>query len=108
MLVPGLLLTSGRSAYTLRTPRKVPLLLLPRSIRTRLSKVSIGKVERRFRSYRLQDLATLDFHIISIEEAEQRFATSVKDGLDADQVARRLKSNGPNAISKPPNKLWKK
>jgi sodium/potassium-transporting ATPase subunit alpha len=54
------------------------------------------------------DLATLDFHSISIEEAEQRFSTSVKHGLDPEQAARRLKSNGPNKISKPPNKWWKK
>lgn len=54
------------------------------------------------------DLATLDFHSIAIEEAEQRFSTSVKHGLDSEQAARRLKSNGPNKISKPSNKWWKK
>lgn len=107
-LVLELLRTSGRSAYTLPTRRKVPLLRRLKNMRTRLSKVSIREVIERIASYRLQDLATLDFHTMSIDEAEQRFTTSVKDGLDSDQVSRRLKSNGPNAISKPPNKLWKK
>ncbi|KAJ9120086.1 hypothetical protein QFC22_002984 [Naganishia vaughanmartiniae] len=56
----------------------------------------------------VKDLVTLDFHTISSEEAEQRFSTSIKFGLDIEQSTRRLKSNGLNQISKPPNNLWKK
>ncbi|KAJ9117762.1 hypothetical protein QFC20_000040 [Naganishia adeliensis] len=67
-----------------------------------------GATSKKQISKAVKDLATLDFHSISIEEAEQRFSTSVKFGLDSEQATRRLKSNGPNKISKPPNKWWKK
>ncbi|VDC04342.1 unnamed protein product [Peniophora sp. CBMAI 1063] len=56
----------------------------------------------------VKDLATLDWHKISIEEAFQRLAVSPKVGLDAAQITRRVAAYGKNAITPPKsNMIWK-
>ncbi|KAI0036987.1 sodium-potassium ATPase [Vararia minispora EC-137] len=49
----------------------------------------------------VKDLASLDWHKISTEEALQRLAVSPKSGLDNPQVTRRLTTYGKNLITPP-------
>ncbi|KZV66047.1 sodium-potassium ATPase [Peniophora sp. CONT] len=56
----------------------------------------------------VKDLASLDWHKVSMEEALQRLAVSPNVGLDAAQVTRRVGAYGKNAITPPKsNVLWK-
>jgi hypothetical protein len=57
---------------------------------------------------RYPELAAVDFHLISVEDLCQRFTLSRKIGLESEQAARRLATNGPNKISAPPKNLLKK
>jgi len=56
----------------------------------------------------IKELASLDWHEHSVEEVLSRLSVSAKSGLDSEQAARRLKANGPNAMSPPPKHLFRK
>ncbi|TDL17671.1 sodium-potassium ATPase [Rickenella mellea] len=56
----------------------------------------------------VKELANLDWHKISGDEALQRLSVSPKTGLDSAQAQRRLVANGKNAITAAPNRfIWK-
>ncbi len=54
------------------------------------------------------DLADLDWHHVSIDEALRRLGVSPKTGIDASQVQRRASQYGPNQISPPPSRVFRK
>ncbi|KAF8987235.1 sodium-potassium ATPase [Cyathus striatus] len=56
----------------------------------------------------VKDLAELDWHKISIDDALQRLAVFPKTGLDNAQARRRQQANGKNRISPPKSNLWRK
>ena len=56
----------------------------------------------------LREIADLDWHKLSAEETLSRLGSSRTAGLDAEQAKRRLDSDGPNVISKPPNRWLRK
>jgi magnesium-transporting ATPase (P-type) len=47
----------------------------------------------------VKDIAELDWHIISTDEALQRLGCHPTNGLDGNQAARRLQQNGKNVLS---------
>jgi sodium/potassium-transporting ATPase subunit alpha len=60
-----------------------------------------------FDSYFIE-IADLDWHKISVDEALARQSVSPKAGLDKAQAQRRLQQNGKNVISPPKSNLWRK
>ncbi|KZT39131.1 sodium-potassium ATPase [Sistotremastrum suecicum HHB10207 ss-3] len=52
-----------------------------------------------------KDLASLDWHKISVKDALQRLRVSPRTGLDRDQCSRRLAVDGKNMISAPRSRL---
>ena len=50
----------------------------------------------------VKEIADLDWHKISIEEALRRERTSETQGLDNNQAQIRLQQNGKNVLSPPP------
>lgn len=66
------------------------------------------KAARREKEKEVKDLANLDYHTVTADELLNRFSSSAKFGLDAEQAARRLQQNGPNRISPPKTNYLKK
>lgn len=64
--------------------------------------------EEQIKKDAVKELASLDWHLISKDEALQRLNVSPRSGLDSEQAKRRLATNGPNAVSPPPRNLLKK
>lgn len=56
----------------------------------------------------VKDIAELDWHIISVEEALRRLGCHSANGLDGNQAARRLQQNGKNVLSPPPSHRFRK
>lgn len=56
----------------------------------------------------LPDIASLDWHTISTEDVLRRLSTSPKQGLSTEQVARKLKEYGRNALTPPPSRWFRK
>ena len=56
----------------------------------------------------VKDIADLDWHIISADEALQRQGCHPNNGLDSNQAARRLQQNGKNVLSPPPTHRFRK
>jgi sodium/potassium-transporting ATPase subunit alpha len=50
----------------------------------------------------VKDIAELEWHKISTEDALHRLRVSPSQGLDGAQAARRLQQNGKNQLSPPP------
>jgi sodium/potassium-transporting ATPase subunit alpha len=68
-----------------------------------------GALLDRRQTWRLAtDIASLDFHRLSVDELFRRLSTSGKTGLDSQQAQRRLATNGFNKLSAPPRNLFKK
>lgn len=56
----------------------------------------------------VKEIATLDWHTISVAEVLERLSTSAKVGLDDTQASRRLSTYGPNRIKPPPSNILRK
>lgn len=56
----------------------------------------------------LADIASLDWHTIPTEDVLRRLSTSIKQGLSTEQVARKLKEYGHNALTPPPSRWFRK
>ncbi|KAL9084892.1 MAG: hypothetical protein Q9165_007845 [Trypethelium subeluteriae] len=54
------------------------------------------------------DIASLEWHKLTIDELYRRLATSERQGLSQEQVTRRLKEYGRNQISPPPSQWLQK
>jgi sodium/potassium-transporting ATPase subunit alpha len=54
-----------------------------------------------------QELASLDWHLISLDEVYNRLSTSRTQGLSADQAQRKLSEFGKNTPSRPPTHYTK-
>jgi sodium/potassium-transporting ATPase subunit alpha len=54
-----------------------------------------------------QELASLDWHLISLDEVYNRLSTSRTQGLSADQAHRKLSEFGKNTPSRPPTHYTK-
>ncbi|KAF3931111.1 hypothetical protein ABW20_dc0107790 [Dactylellina cionopaga] len=50
------------------------------------------------------EIAESDYHTVSLDELIRRFSSSVEQGLNADQVQRRLKEYGRNVPARPPSR----
>ena len=55
----------------------------------------------------IQELASLDWHIISLDEVQSRLSTSRNQGLSAGQAQRKLAEYGKNIPSRPPTHYTK-
>ncbi|KAG8712443.1 hypothetical protein FRC11_000131 [Ceratobasidium sp. 423] len=55
-----------------------------------------------------KELSDLTFHTQTEEEILNLFSVSPTIGLDSTQAQRRLVTNGPNALSPPPSRTWRK
>ncbi|KAL5601021.1 hypothetical protein BROUX41_005850 [Berkeleyomyces rouxiae] len=53
-----------------------------------------------------EDLAELDWHILSSDEILLRLRSSLSSGLSSDEITRRLAKHGPNSHSPPPSDLF--
>ncbi|KAB8067270.1 hypothetical protein BDV29DRAFT_94968 [Aspergillus leporis] len=58
------------------------------------------------RSEIANDLSILDWHIISVDELQKRWQVDASQGLSVDQVHRRLRQYGRNAISPLPHRWF--
>jgi sodium/potassium-transporting ATPase subunit alpha len=56
----------------------------------------------------VKDIAELDWHKLSVDEALQRLGCLQGQGLDANQAQRRLQHNGKNVLSPPPTHRFRK
>ncbi|KAK4685419.1 hypothetical protein P7C73_g4728, partial [Tremellales sp. Uapishka_1] len=56
----------------------------------------------------VKELASLDWHLISKDEALQRLSVAPTSGLDTEQASRRLAANGPNSPTPPKNRWYLK
>ncbi|UZJ57002.1 hypothetical protein CBS101457_006322 [Exobasidium rhododendri] len=56
----------------------------------------------------LRDIADLDWHRLTVEETLTRLGVNQSNGLDTAQAKRRLDRDGPNVMSKPPNRWLSK
>lgn len=56
----------------------------------------------------VRELADLDWHKLSVEEVAQRLGVAISAGLDSPMVQRRTQQNGPNTISPPPRRTFRK
>ncbi|BGP13453.1 hypothetical protein JCM10213_001777 [Rhodosporidiobolus nylandii] len=66
-----------------------------------------ARVEKGKADKNIADLAQLDWHLVTPDEACQRLGVSPVIGLDAQIVARRLAADGKNALN-PPKTNWPK
>lgn len=55
-----------------------------------------------------RELSELDWHKLELKEVLQRLNVSPSSGLEKEQVRRRVSTHGPNALSPPPRKLFRK
>jgi len=56
----------------------------------------------------VKDIAELEWHKISPQEALRRLRCSETQGLDENQAQRRLQLNGKNVLSPPPTHRFRK
>jgi sodium/potassium-transporting ATPase subunit alpha len=56
----------------------------------------------------VKDIADLEWHKITPQEALQRLGCSETQGLDDNQAQRRLQLNGKNVLSPPPTHHFRK
>jgi Cation transporter/ATPase, N-terminus len=56
----------------------------------------------------IKSISELEWHLIPANEAIRRLRSSDTQGLDNDQVERRLKENGKNTLSPPPTNRIRK
>lgn len=80
---------------------------MPRSIHVTESRAEPKLVEKAKRkaSKDIDDIATLDWHKLSIDELCQRLGVAPKSGLDKEMAAKRLAKDGRNVLS-PPRTNW--
>lgn len=56
----------------------------------------------------IKEVADLEWHLLTRDEALQRLNVSQKVGLDPEVAQRRLKQNGPNAVTPHKPNVWLK
>ena len=56
----------------------------------------------------VKDIADLEWHKISAQEALRRLRCDESQGLDNNQAQRRLQENGKNVLSPPPTHRFRK